>query len=181
MKGLRLNVFIQIYIAIGIGVLMAGLKIAESWSQHHDTDYDSLLYATLLAISFAFLIASFGHPEHKKEITKARLIGDYRLEHCFRYTAYFFGGVIVFGVNSNVWWVESLHLLFTGLAIASGYIGLILYPTTRKGHIWSWVGFAFGVGGFLLGFLFHFWSIAWGEVLAAIPLAVWMIKTYKKP
>jgi 1,4-dihydroxy-2-naphthoate octaprenyltransferase len=48
------------------------------------------------------------------------------------------------------------------------------YPTTKKGHLLALLGAIFGVGGFLLGFLFKAYSIGWGEVLAAIPLAVFV-------
>jgi hypothetical protein len=180
MKGLRLNVTILTFLALVLGVLMAVLNTYPSWSQHAGTNEDPLLYATLFCIASAFMIASFGHPDKKREITKMWVIGSYRLEHCFRLVAYFFGGVIAFSVNSEIKIIETFHLAFTALAIAAGYLGLILYPETKKGHLWSWIGFAFGVGGFLLGFIFGLWSIAWAEVLAAFPLATWMFITYKK-
>lgn len=180
MKGARLNVTILTALALAMGLLMAILNNYPSWSQHAGTNEDPLLYATLFFIAAAFMIASFGHPDRYREITKMWVVGNFRLEHCFRLVSYFFGGVIAFSVNNEFWLIETLHLVFTGLAIATGYLGLILYPETKKGHLWAWIGFAFGIGGFIAAFVFRLWSVAWGEVLAALPLAIWMFVTYRE-
>lgn len=169
MKGSRLNINILIILAVFTGVSMAVLSFAPSWSQFAGTKNDPMLYATLFCISSAFMISSFTHPD------KQRYIGfGFRWKHFNRLTAYFFGGVIAFSVNNDTGWVETAHLVFTALAIGTGYIGLVLYPESKKGNRWSWFGFAFGILGFFAGYIFGLWSIAWGEVLAAIPLAAQM-------
>ncbi len=165
-------------VAIVMGLVMAILGMYESWSQHAGTVHDPMLYATLFCISSAFLVSNSNHPFKEREITKIFGI-SYKLKHAHMAIALFFGGVIVFSVNNSIWWVETLHLLFTGLAIGTGYITLLIYPETKKGHTWALVGFIIGVSGFLLAYLFHIYSIAWGEVIAAFPLIVWMYITLK--
>ena len=178
MKNAKLNVYILTGITLVLGLLMAILNLSPSWSQSAGKPHDFLLYGCLFCISSALMIASFAHPEKDKEISKFPVMGQIRLSHSFRLTAYLFGGVIMCSVNSELWLIETLHLVFTGLAILSGYVGLVLYPETNKGHNWALVGLVFGVGGFLIGYLFNAYSIACGEVLASIPLAVFMIKTW---
>ncbi len=179
MKNAKLNVWILTGLTLLLGVLMAVLNLSPSWSQSAGNSHDFLLYGCLFCISSALMIASFAHPEKDKEISKFPILGTIRLEHSFRLTAYFFGGVIACSVNSELWLIETLHLIFTALAITSGYVGLMLYPDTNKGHTYALIGFIFGVGGFLIGYIFGWYSIAWGEVLASIPLAVFMLKTWK--
>jgi len=176
MKGLKLNINICLATAILLGVIMALLNIHGSWSQHHLTAYDPFLYATLCCIAFSFLMASFAHAEKFKILTKVFGI-TYRLEHCFRLTAYFFAGVIVFGVNSALLIIENLHFIFTGLGILSGYIGLLLYSKTKKERLWSYIAVVIGIGGFIVGFVLKLYSTSWAEVIAAIPLAFWMYKS----
>ncbi len=179
MKGAKLNVNILTALALLLGVLMALLNLYPSWSQTAGSNHDPLLYATLFCIATSFMIASFAHPQKRMNITKMWVIGNFRLEHYFRVVSYLFGGVLAFSVNNEFEIVEILHLVFTGSAIAVGYLGLILYPTTQKGHLYSWIGFCLGVGGFLLGYVFGWYSIAWGEVIASIPLAIFMLVTWK--
>lgn len=179
MKHAKLNVYVLTGLALALGIIMSVLNLSPSWSQSAGFSHDFLLYGCLFCISSALMIASFTHPEHRKRISKLWIIGDLRLEHTFRLTAYLFGGVIMFSVNSELATVELLHLVCTGLAIASGYLGLMMYPSTKKGHTAALIGFIVGVLGFLIGFLTNIYSIAWGEVIAAFPLALFIILTWK--
>ena len=179
MKGLKLNINICIGLALVLGVIMAILNLYGSWSQHHLTVFDPFLYATLCSISFSFVMASFAHKHKYRVLTKFFNI-EYRLEHCFRLTAYLFAGVIVFGVNSPIKFIELLHFIFTGLGIVSGYIGLLFYYKNKKGRLFSYFLTLIGVGGFVLGFIFKLYSTSWAEVIAAAPLAVWMYKSINK-
>lgn len=159
-------------LALAIGILMASVNIfAPSWSQNAGTSLDPFLYATLILISFSFLISSSAHPQSLREITKFPFNISFKLKHAHTAIALFFGGVIIFSVNNTS--VEWLHLLFTALAIGTGYVTMLIYPETINGKMWAWIGFIIGIGGFLLGFLFHTYSIAYGEVIAAIPLVIW--------
>lgn len=176
MKGLKLNIFICIGLAVTMGVVMAFLNLYGSWSQHHLTVYDPFLYFTLCCISFSFIMASFAHKNKYRVLTKF-FVMEYRLEHCFRLTAYLFAGVIVFGVNSPVKFIEILHFIFTGLGIVSGYVGLLFYYKDKKGRNFSYLLTAIGIGGFVLGFIFKLYSTSWAEVIAAAPLALWMYKS----
>lgn len=177
MKGAKLYVTTLTLLALAFGFVMALFGFNESWSQNHLSPYDPFLYATLFCISMTFLITSYHHPRYDREVTK---IGKYsiRLEHLLRLVCLMFGGVIVFGVNSPFWIVETLHLAFTGLAIGIGYLMIMTYPETKRGHLWAFIGLIFGGAGFLLGFLFGFYSIALAEVIATIPFVVWMFNTW---
>lgn len=179
MRSAKLNVFIGTALAVSIGFIMAILNLAPSWSQLAGTLHDPLMYGTLGLITVVFITASWEHPKRFKEITKLPKGRGFRLEHSFRYTSYMFLGIIAFSVNSPTWWVETLHLVFTALALFSGYSGLMMYPDTVKGHNWAIAGLVFGIGGFVLGYVFNLWSIGWGEALAALPLGIFMLVTWK--
>lgn len=172
MKGLKLNINICIITALTLGVLMAILNIYQSWSQHHLSTLEPLLYVVLLCISFAYLMASFAHLDKLKEITK--ILGmSFRLEHAFRLNAYLFAGVIIFGVNSSVKWIEISHFVFTGLSIVLGYLTMLTYSSSKRYYIHT----AIGLGGFILGFIFGLYSTSWAEVIAALPLSIFLYTT----
>ena len=188
MKGAKLTVAILTPLAIFLGVVMAVFQFSDSWSQNHYTENDPFLYLTLFCISSTFICARFRHPDRYREVTKVGKI-SVRLEHLVTLTFFLFGVVITFGVNNNAiaitsFWlvpditVSFLHLVFTGLAIGSGYIMLMTYPESKKGHTWALIGLCFGGLGFILAYVFSLYSIAWGEVLAAIPFAVFMYVTW---
>lgn len=179
MQGLSLNIKICSILAFVIGLTMAILNLYESWSQHAGTVYDPMLYVTLFLIAMAFIMASFEHVNKYRVVMKL-FIMEVRVEHLLRLTAYLFGGVIVFSVNSDSSVISTLHLFFTGFAIASGYLLMLTYPKTKTGYMWAVIGAVFGGCGFLLAYLFHTYSVAWGEVLAAFPLAIWIYKTLEK-
>lgn len=174
MKGTLLQVRILTVVVVFLGVLMAVLNLYPSWSQTAGTIHDPLLYVTLFCISNVFMIASYNSGTKDRIITKIWLINTLKLGQLYRLVAYMFGGVIAFSVNNDFWLIEYLHLIFTSLAIFWGYIGLITYPETAKGKTWATVGFIVGIGGFLGGFLLNWYSIAWAEVIAALPLAIWV-------
>lgn len=172
MKGIKLITRICIVIAFVIGVFMALLNLYPSWSQYAGNTEDPFLYATLFLICLSFYGASVAHNKRYKTLFWVKSI-DIRFEHLARVVAFLFGGVLIFSVNSPVKFIEILHLIFTGSAIGIGYVLLLFY--TKKA--WSLIGVGFGVIGFLLGFVFGVYSVAWAEVIAAIPLALFMYMT----
>jgi len=176
MNGLKLNIIICITTALAIGFLMAILNLYQSWSQHHLSNVEPFLYVVLLCISFTYLMASFAHPDKFREITKIGKM-SFRLEHAFRINAYLFAGIIIFGVNSFVGWISAFHYVFTAASILLGYITMMIYVETEEAKAWTYWGACFGLGGFMLGFFFGFYSISWAEVLASIPLAIFLLKT----
>jgi hypothetical protein len=187
MKGLDLIIKICVYVALALGVLMSILNFADSWSEHHYTAYDPLLYTLLLSIVITFLSASSSAKDKFKELTAVYLFGNrisYRLEHALRITAFLFCGVIIFGVNNteSIFGVtiQTLHLVFTGLAIVSGYVTMLLYAESQKARLASYIGLGFGLVGFMLGFAFNVYSVSWAETLASIPLAVLIFYINKK-
>ncbi len=169
MKGDKLHINILILLVLVVGIIAAVIGLL-SWSQGADTEFEPLLYCILFAIGYAFTHAYGIHPEKERYITKGFNI---RLKHAHITTAYAFAFVGIF----SIWSYDTLHLISTGFAIGAGYFALMTYPETRKGKTWAWIGFIFGIGGFFLGFVLHFWSVAWGEVLAAFPLAIQMFVT----
>jgi hypothetical protein len=73
------------------------------------------------------MISSFSSINKNIIITKIWLIGKLNLGQSFRLTAYLFGCVIAFSVNSPNDLVSAAHLVFTGLAILSGYVALMTH------------------------------------------------------
>lgn len=170
------NSIILWFIALGCMAAMVLGKYAPSWSQNHTTDWDFLLYGALIAIFGVYLIRSFAHPKQDDVAFIWPMV--IRNRHINRITAFSFMGVAIFGVLSPFWWVETLHLVFTFAAIASGMVGMIYYfpKGKRQGAI---LGAVIGSVGFLIGLITNYYSIAEGEGIVALPLAVWLILTTK--
>jgi hypothetical protein len=158
---------------------MAVINVYPSWSQFAGQSLDPFLYLTLGLITLAFYGSSFDHPKQHRHLFNLFKTLDVRFEHIARFTAFMFLGVLTFSVNSPIKAVEVLHFIFTGLGIGFGYLLLLFYFKTNRTRLWSYVGVSFGVVGFLLGFLFNIYSIAWAEVIASLPLAIFLYLTYK--
>ena len=176
MRGIALITKLCIISALVLGVAMAIINQHPSWSQYAGNPLDPFLYLTLGLITLAFYGSSFAHPQYKRHLFWLLNI-PVRFEHIARFTAFMFVGVLTFSVNSVFKFIEVLHLVFTGLAIGFGYLLLLFYTKTKKGRIWSYIGVSLGIIGFLLGFLLNLYSIAWAEVIAAIPLAIFLYRT----
>ncbi|NNE30733.1 MAG: hypothetical protein HKN40_00030, partial [Winogradskyella sp.] len=159
MKGLKLNIKICIITAFIIGVTMAILNLYPSWSQYAGNVQEPFLYATLFFISLAFMMVSFEHPDKLKELFVVKGM-EVRLEHITRVIAYLFGGVLVFSVNSEVKVVETLHLIFTGSAILTGYLMLMtFYKQSIVKKNLALLGTLFGIIGFSCGFFLNLYSV----------------------
>lgn len=169
MKGAKLHINVLIPIVLVVGIIAAVIGLL-SWSQGADTEFEPLLYAILFAIGYAFVHSYSVHPDKERPITKKWTI---RLKHAHITIAYAFALVGMF----SIWEFDTLHLISTGFAIGAGYFALITYPESRKGKTWAYIGSIIGIGGFLAGFVFQTWSVAWGEVIAAFPLAIQMFVT----
>lgn len=173
MKGLALNIRIGIVIAFTIGITMAILSIYPSWSQYAGNVQDPLLYTTLFAIAMVYMMSSFTNNKHIIQIAMI----DVRFEHLARVISYSFGGVIVFSVNSESEFIYTLHIIFTAIAIGAGYFLLLFYYDNTKQRTLSILGGIVGICGFLIGFLFNIYSVAWAEVIASVPLAIFLWDT----
>ena len=169
MKGLDLIIRILIPLALALFVIAGVLNKADSLSGLHLTVYDYLLYTCLQAIVLALWSAASSVKDKRKELTK--IFGmSYKLEHALRLTAFLFSGVIILGVNNEPTYI--LHLIFTALAILSGYVIVLLYPDTKLGRTWSYIGVGFGAITFGLGFFANYYSVTWAEFFLAIPIAI---------
>lgn len=187
MKGLDLIIKISLYTALLLGVLVAILNYRNSWSELHYTVYDPLLNLILLSIVTTFLSASATVKDRFEELTALYIFGErisYRLEHGLRWTALLFAGVLIFGVNNRAEILEitirDLHFIFTGLAIVSGYITMLLYAESAKHRTISYILTGFGLVGFLMGFMLHLYSVSWAEVFASLPMALFIYYIAKK-
>ena len=169
MKGIDLIIRILIPTALALFVIAGVLNKADSLSGLHLTLYDFLLLACLQSIVLALWSAASNVKDKRKELTK--LFGmSYKLEHALRLTAFLFSGVIILGVNNEPTYI--LHLIFTALAIISGYVIVLLYPDTKLGRVWSYIGVGFGAVTFGLGFFGNYYSVTWAEFFVAIPIAI---------
>jgi len=179
MKGIRLTTRISIISAFILGLVMAIINVHPSWSQFAGKPLDPFLYSTLFLISIAFYGSSFDHPKQHRHLFWLTKKIDVRFEHIARFTTFMFGGILTFSVNSPIYFIEVLHFVFTGLGIGFGYLLLLFYFKTNRTRLWSYVGVVFGIVGFILGFVFDVYSIAFAEVIASLPLAIFLYLTYK--
>lgn len=147
---------------------MVALDRYQSWSQHESTPEEPMLNFTLICIIAAFVIRSFTYQGRRWKV-----IGRMRVSHSNRLTAGLFAGVLVFSVNHPAAWVQTLHMVFTGAAIGSAYVEVV--SRDRFGFI----GAICGVGLFVLGYWFEFYSVGTGEVLAAFPIVLHILTNSK--
>lgn len=198
MKGIPLNTRITTSLAMLCAIIMAVLAVYESWSQHHLTSLDPLFYACMGLIVLTYAFASAEHPDVKL-IVGSFSGAEVRIEHLFRINAYLFLGVLIFGVNNSETWIQFLHFFFTIASIAQGYVTMWLWasaktPTYFVANDVKWnntnkwelyrdnliLATAFGVASLVTGFTTNIISLSWGEVGAALPLAIFMFTTVKK-
>lgn len=143
-------------IAYILAFVMTVLNFAPSFSQLADTAHEYLLYGFLGSVVMAYVE---------------------RGEQYDKLTAIMFIMVGVFSVNSTLKWVEIAHLIFTGAAIISAYIGLIANQTERMYKIASWSSMIIGTLLFVFGYFFNWYSVAVAELLVSTTL---LIPFYKK-
>lgn len=170
-------------IAIILAIIMTALELAFSWSQLHLTKFEPLLYATLSAISLAFICKSFTDVNRNKKVFKRIRVRDLDFT-----TGVLFLCVMIFGVNSEVLFIEKSHLVFTGLAILIAYLNMVLeaniidtneYSETYKKLMQqsTRAGFVLVLISFPLGLLTDLYNTGTAELIATIPLGIRLLTT----
>lgn len=134
-----------------LAFLMTVLNYAPSFSQLADTMHEYLLYGFLGSVVMAFM--------------KRNELFD-------EATAFMFIMVGVFSVNSTSSTIEILHLIFTGLAIITAYISLIVNQTDKIMKISSYASFGVGALLFSFGYFFNWYSVAVSELLVSTTLLI---------
>ena len=159
-------------IALILAVIMTVLANAPSWSQLHKTMYEPLLYAMLLSIMIAYIFKAFTGINKTYKVYKKLTVSHLDLA-----TALLFGGVLVFGVNSEVLLIEKSHLVFTGLAIAVAYLNLVLQAQTKVMKISALCALGLVLVTFPIGLLTDKYDTGTAELIAAIPLGIKLFTT----
>jgi hypothetical protein len=154
---------------------MSVLGCYDSWSKHHATELDLLFYSCLVPIIMIYITSYSGHPKREEYVSKN--FQGIKLKHLLMITGYLFLGVVICGVNSSWEWVQILHFIFTISAIITGYI--TMFSVWRRTPLAAFLYALIGVGGLVVGFTTDLYSLAWGEVIVAFPLALWMFLTIK--
>lgn len=173
MKGAGLIVSILTYSALSLTLLMVALDFYPSWSQYARSLYEPLLFGAIGAMMSIFLIRSFTLPDtHLFKVFKI----DVSTKDLDRYTGFFFWGIICTPVTHPEWYIQALHFAFTGLAILACYTN-ILYYRDFNGY---WIGASvLGIGLFVWSFIGAPFSLGLGELFAAIPISIHVLKTNK--
>lgn len=149
-------------------------RTAFSWSQNHVTDYDFLLYMCLFGITMTFFLRSLFHVHRHRNLFWKFSQGTWNF-----IVSMLFACVMFFGVNSEVKFVSTLHLIFTGLAIVSAYVSMLGYYNKGVRLHGAILATSVGLGGFLFMFLWPLFTTAEAEMWAAFPLMVWIFGTNK--
>jgi len=174
-------------LALLFAIAMSVMNLADSWSQYDLSDHEYLLDLCFWSIAFAYIFAHLSHKDGDLEVGRIRK-KPIRLKQLFLGNALLFGLTACFGVNSPYEWVQVLHFIFTIASIAMGYVTLWVYTLTPfyldfkkievfKERAWGVFFTIIGIGGLCLGFFTDVISTAWGEVIAAVPLALFMYFT----
>ncbi len=159
-------------IALILAVIMTVLAKAESYSQLHLSYNEPLLYGFLFFIILAFVSRSYIAINKEYTIWKSL-----KVKHLDFITALLFGGVLIFGVNSEVLFVEQSHLIFTGLAIAVAYLNLVLQQTDDMMKLSAHVAFGLVLISFPIGLLTDLYDTGTAELIASIPLSIHLFTT----
>ena len=166
MKGARLLVLILNNIALSLALLMVVLNLYPSWSQYARSLEEPLLLATLSSISSAFLIRSFTFKD--KYVILFKFLGiNIRVEHLNRITGFLFIAILCTPVTHPNAIIETLHLIFTGLAILTAILEIIFYNKNKLAYL----GAFFAVVGFVLAYFFNLYTIGLGELIVALIIA----------
>ena len=163
-----------IWLACGCILAMTLFATALSWSQNHTFRFDFLLNGALACIFSIFVIRSFTHPNKDDKV-----IWIIRRRHGCRIVAVLFFGVLVFGVNSELHWVRTLHMVFTASAILAVYLLMILVQKRTVERIAAILGAILGIGWFVVSVYNDMMNIADGEAIAALPIMFWIDSTTK--
>jgi len=177
MHGARLIIKILVYISFSVAAVMTILNLYPSWSQYARSLEEPLLLLTLGCIASMFLIRSFTHPD--KDMLLKRLIWNIRVEHANRYAGFMFLGVLATPVTHPAWWIETLHMAFTFLAIAWAYVDIAYYYKTKTGKALGIISACVAAIGMLGGLGLHIWTVGTGELIAAMPIALHILNTNK--
>jgi len=175
MKGHRLEIKIATWVVLTLAVSMTVLDLYPSWSQYARTAEEMLLLPSLALMAGLFLTRSHTHPHWFYTAFTWPLSAS--VGQCDRWAGYMFFGILCTPVTIGIWWVEVLHYLFTVSAIGFAYASFIGYQRRQPGKLLSWVGLSFAIVGMIGGLWFRAWSIGVGELMAAFPVALYILNT----
>ena len=175
MKDARLIITSLIGLVLTLSVTMVSLNLAPSWSQYARTLEEPLLFATLISIFTTYLIRAYSFKDRGFKLFNVFGM-DVKCKHMNKATAALFALVLVFPVTHPYGWISTLHLIFTGLAIASAYVEIAFYSRS----LLSFVGIGLGASLFAIAYFFQVYTVGLGELLAAIPIAFFMLWNIKK-
>lgn len=172
--------FVLWWMAIACIASMVFFKLAESWSQNHTLKYDFLLYGAVILIGAIYLIRGISHPRKEKPCF---VLGNMEIRNktMNKITAFCFFAIAIFGVNSELKWVETLHLVATGAGILFGLLGYVFdFRKNTLGFYTAILVSTLSALGFVIGYRTELYTTADGEGIVALPLALWLILTTKK-
>lgn len=179
MKIYKTIIIVALSCAVLTGVIASILNKAESYSQLHLGKSDYILNFILGVIIIIFTLAFSHHPKKEKEITKIKWLNTrVILKWVFLLIAFWFLMVLTFGVNHGGI-IETLHIIFTGLSIATGIFAIVTYPETKEGHLLANIGAVICIVGFSLGFNFHIYTTSISETIVSAIFAFFLLITWK--
>lgn len=174
MKDARLITTFLIGLTLTLATIMVSLNLYPSWSQHARTLEEPILFATLISISFMYLIKSYSFTDRDFRLFSIGKM-NVRSKHMNKATSILFALILVFPVTHEYEWISTAHLIFTALAIATAYIEICFYSRS----LLAYIGSAAGVIAFLLAYFLNIYTVGMGELLTSIPIAffsLWYIK-----
>ena len=164
----------SLWTSVGCILAMTIGAFALSWSQNHTFDFDFLLYGALLGIVVTFIIKSFAHPDKER-----KLFWIVRQKTASRIVAILFSFVLIFGVNSNLEWVSTVHIWATLLAILSVHTFMILAQRSKIDRMAAILSSLTTLGLFAISYFGNDLTIAQGEAITALPIVIWTLRTTK--
>ena len=188
MKGYRVWTVVFVLLVLGTTSTMAILNFAPSWSQYALTALSSLLLATLYSISVLYRDRSWLHPLADQRLLK---IGKWEIKQgqWNRVISVLFALIMFTPVTLLEFYPEAkalwsgllviLHYIFTGAGLLAAYIGIFFYYKKGSKRLIYLLFMILSVLGFGAAFIFDWYTIGVGEIIAALPPTVFILSTNK--
>jgi hypothetical protein len=189
MKGYRLWTVVFVLLVLTTTSTMAILNFAPSWSQYALTALSSLLLATLYSISVLYRDRSWLHPKKNELLFKIGKLefnqGQWNRVISILFALIMFTPVTLleFYPEAKALWsglLVTMHYIFTGAGLLAAYIAIFFYYTKSSTRLTYLAFMILSVLGFGAAFIYDWYTIGVGEIIASLPPIFFILSTNKE-
>lgn len=159
-------------IGFGLAIIMVALNLYPSWSQYARTLEEPLLLGCLWSISATYMLRSQRAINRNMDIIKSYSVKDLDV-----LTSVFFGLVLCTPVTHSDAWIQTAHYIFTGLAVLTAYLNLVLQQTDKAMKIATKISFGLALVIFPVGLLTDLITVGMAELAVSAALLIHIVTT----